>query len=95
MVKKQCEICGLFNVKNRGKGARLQKTETGMRVVFHKGKLGNRMWVEETGNDGFYAEYCRSSSMNEGEGNEPDPAGTKSIILHFSDFANCPRIQSG
>lgn len=59
MVKKQCEVCELFNVKNRGKRTRLQKAETGMGAVFHKEKLENRMWVEETGNDGFYAEYCQ------------------------------------
>ena len=43
VVKKQCEVCGLFNVKNREKRARLQTAETGMGFVFHKGKLGNRM----------------------------------------------------
>ena len=62
MVKKQCEVCGLFNVKNRGKRARLQKTEAGMGVVFHKEKLGNRMWTGEMGNDGFYATLWSSHS---------------------------------
>ena len=35
------------------------------------------------------------TSINEGEGTEPDSAGTKSITSHFSDCANCSRIQSG
>lgn len=39
-------------------------------------------------------EFCETST-NEGEGTEPDFAGTKGFVFHRPDFAYCNRIQSG
>lgn len=58
VVKRGCEICGLFNVKKKSELLVARKGKEG-RICFPQGKIRNRMWVEEIGNDGFYAEYCQ------------------------------------
>ena len=40
VVKKQCEVCGLFNVKNREKKSPVAEGGNGNGICFPQGKIG-------------------------------------------------------